>query len=91
MSIYIGKYTAQGSALMYKGTWDANTNTPVLGDGGTGGVVNEFYVVSVPGAFTLDGITPWIVGDWVLNDGSVWQKVPYTARRSNDERVVSLR
>jgi len=60
-------------ALNYKGTWNANTNTPTLASGvGTKG---DYYVVSVAGSTTLDGISNWGVGDWAAYNGSVWQRV----------------
>ena len=60
-------------ALNYKGTWDAATNTPTLVSGvGTKG---DYYVVSVAGSTNLDGQTLWGVGDWVIFNGTAWQKV----------------
>jgi hypothetical protein len=60
-------------ALNYKGTWNATTNSPALASGvGTKG---DYYVVSVAGSTTLDGISNWGVGDWVTFNGSVWQRV----------------
>jgi hypothetical protein len=60
-------------ALNYKGTWNASTNTPALASGvGTKG---DYYVVSVAGTTTLDGISNWGVGDWVAFNGSTWQRV----------------
>lgn len=60
-------------ALNYKGTWDANTNSPTLTSGvGTKG---DYYVVSTAGTTTLDGISNWGVGDWVAFNGSAWQRV----------------
>jgi len=60
-------------ALNYKGTWNASTNTPTLASGvGTKG---DYYVVSVAGSTTIDGISNWGVGDWVTYNGSVWQRV----------------
>jgi len=60
-------------ALNYKGTWNASTNTPTLASGvGTKG---DYYVVSVAGSTTLDGISNWGVGDWAAFNGSVWQRV----------------
>jgi len=60
-------------ALNYKGTWDADTNTPTLASGV--GNQGDYYVVSVAGATDLDGITNWGVGDWAAFNGSVWQRV----------------
>jgi hypothetical protein len=60
-------------ALNYKGTWNASTNTPALASGvGTKG---DYYVVSVAGTTTLDGISNWGVGDWAAFNGSAWQRV----------------
>lgn len=60
-------------ALNYKGTWNANTNTPALASGvGTKG---DYYVVSVAGTTTLDGISNWGIGDWAVFNGSAWQRV----------------
>ena len=60
-------------ALNYKGTWNASTNTPTLTSGA--GTKGDYYVVSVAGATTLDGISNWGVGDWAAYNGSVWQRV----------------
>jgi hypothetical protein len=60
-------------ALNYKGTWNASTNSPALASGvGTKG---DYYVVSVAGSTTLDGISNWGVGDWAVYNGAVWQRV----------------
>jgi len=59
--------------LDYQGTWNAATNTPTLASGvGTNGY---YYVVSVDGTTTLDGISDWKAGDWLLFNGTVWQKI----------------
>jgi len=60
-------------ALVYQGTWDANANNPTLTS--SVGTKGNYYVVSVAGTTTLDGISSWSVGDWAVFNGSVWQKV----------------
>ncbi len=78
-----GKYlTTNGSVLSwgdvaggldYQGTWNASTNTPTLASGtGTSGY---YYVVSTAGSTDLDGITDWKIGDWLIFNGSDWQKI----------------
>ena len=52
-----------GTAVDYKGVWDADTNDPELSDSGGGGVKGEFYIVSVAGSTEIDGITDWKIGD----------------------------
>jgi hypothetical protein len=63
------------SVLQYQSTWNATTNTPTLADGtGTAGYV---YVVSVAGTQDLgSGNISYIIGDWVIHNGSIWEKVP---------------
>ncbi len=60
-------------AVVYQGTWNAGTNTPTLTSGtGTKGYA---YKVAVAGSTALDGTSAWIVGDWVIFDGTTWDKV----------------
>jgi predicted heme/steroid binding protein len=68
--------------LQYQGTWNASTNTPNITSGvGTDG---HFYIVSVAGNTTIDGVSGWQVGDWIVFHSPVWQKV------DNTESVVSV-
>jgi hypothetical protein len=69
-------------ALSYQGTWDASTNTPTLTS--SVGTKGYYYVVSVAGNTNLNGITDWLIGDWAVYNGSVWQKV------DNTETVTSV-
>jgi hypothetical protein len=61
------------SGLTYKGTWNANTNSPTLTS--STGVNGDYYVVNVAGSTNLDGITDWQIGDWAIFNGAVWQKI----------------
>ena len=63
-------------ALVYKGTWDASSNTPTL----TSSVGNkgDYYYVSVAGSTNLNGITDWQIGDLALFNGTIWQKIDNT-------------
>jgi hypothetical protein len=63
-------------ALSYQGTWNASTNSPTLTS--SVGTKGYYYVVSVAGSTNLNGITDWVVGDWAVFNGSVWQKVDNT-------------
>jgi hypothetical protein len=69
-------------ALSYQGTWDASTNTPTLTS--SVGTKGYYYVVSVAGNTNLNGITDWLIGDWAVYNGSIWQKV------DNTETVTSV-
>jgi hypothetical protein len=61
------------TGLDFQGSWNASTNTPTLSSGT--GTQGEFYIVSVAGTTNLNGITNWGIGDWVLFNGTVWQRV----------------
>lgn len=63
-------------ALNYQGTWNASTNTPTLTS--SVGTKGYYYVVDVAGSTNLNGITSWLVGDWAVFNGSVWQKIDNT-------------
>ena len=59
---------------MYKGTWNANTNTPTLADGT--GTAGDLYIVSVAGTQNLgSGSITFAVGDEAVYNGTIWQKV----------------
>lgn len=63
-------------AANYQGTWNATTNSPALADGtGTKGF---YYVVGTAGSTTIDGINSWALGDWIIFNGTVWEKVDNT-------------
>jgi hypothetical protein len=59
----------------YQGTWNASTNTPTLTS--SVGTNNNYYIVSVAGTTTLNGISLWSVGDWVIFNGTTnaWEKI----------------
>jgi hypothetical protein len=59
--------------LSYQGTWNASTNTPTLAS--STGVNGYYYIVGTAGSTNLDGISDWQIGDWLLFNGSVWQKI----------------
>lgn len=59
--------------MSYKGNWNASTNTPTLIDGT--GNTGDIYKTSVGGTQDLgSGSIIFSVGDWVLYNGTVWEK-----------------
>lgn len=69
----VSSYVNVIGALNYQGTWNASTNNPTLVSGiGTKG---DYYVVSVAGSTTIDGQNLWGVGDWIVFNGTAWQRV----------------
>lgn len=68
--------------LDYQGTWNASTNSPaIVSSTGTKG---HYYVVSTAGATNIDGESDWGIGDWIVFNGSEWQKL------DNSDRVTSV-
>ena len=66
-------WASVAGGLSYQGTWNASTNTPTLASStGTNGY---YYIVATAGSTNLNGITDWQVGDWLLFNGTVWQKI----------------
>lgn len=65
--------------LSYQGNWDASTNTPTLANGGVAGGTalpnGSYYVVSVAGTTTIDGISTWNVGDLALVSNNLWTRI----------------
>ena len=71
-----GQINALSGGSTYKGTWNATTNTPTITSSvGTSG---DYYIVSTSGTTNINGISSWDLGDWIIFDGSVWQKVDNT-------------
>lgn len=61
-------------AAAYQGTWDATANSPTLATSvGTNGHV---YKVATAGSTTLNAVTSWAVGDYLIFDGwsQAWLK-----------------
>lgn len=67
---------------IYKGTWNASTNTPTIQSGV--GQTGWYYIVNVAGTTDIDGISDWNIGDWIIFDGDNWQQV------DNTDAVVSV-
>lgn len=70
-------------ALVYQGTWNANTNTPTIPAAASGNK-GYYYKVGTAGATTIDGVSEWKVGDWIVSNGTVWDKI------DNTDQVASV-
>lgn len=70
-------------ALKFQATWNANTNTPAIP---AAGLANKghYYLVSVAGATAIGGINDWSIGDWLVSDGTTWNKI------DNSDKVSSV-
>jgi len=61
-------------AVVYQGTWNANTNIPTLPTPAAGNN-GHYYIVSDAGTYL--GIT-YAIGDWAISNGITWEKVDNT-------------
>jgi hypothetical protein len=74
-------------ALQYQGTWNATTNIPVIPTAAAGNE-GHYYVVNVAGTTSINGIASWDVGDWIVSNGVVWEKVDNSASVSSVAGLV---
>ena len=69
------------SAVEYKGAWNASANSPTLSQGT--GTFGDEYIVSVQGTRNLgEGTVTYRVGDRVIYNGSIWQRIPASSVRT---------
>ncbi len=62
----------------YLGTWNASTNTPLIQSSVAPNVaspVGAYYIVAVSGTPTINGVSVWNAGDWIIWNGSVWSNI----------------
>jgi len=63
-------------AVKYQGVWNASSNSPAITS--STGTQGHYYVVFTAGSTSIDGISDWKVGDWIIYNGAVWQKIDNT-------------
>lgn len=64
-------------AMSYKGVWNATTNSPAI-PAASSLNMGYFYKVSVAGTTMIDGVNDWMIGDWIVSNGSSWDKIDNT-------------
>lgn len=70
----VASVAALPDPIVYKGTWNATTNSPALSNSDTG-KTGFLYQVNVAGTQNFGaGAISFEVGDKVVNDGTAWQK-----------------
>lgn len=74
------------SAVEYKGAWNASSNSPTLSQGT--GTLGDEYIVSVQGTRNLgEGNVTYRVGDRVIYNGSIWQRIPSSSVRTVNSKA----
>lgn len=69
--------TPPAGGLSYQGLWNASTNSPAIPAAATGNN-GWYYLVGTAGTTSIDGISEWAVGDWIISNGTTWQKIDNT-------------
>lgn len=64
-------------AANYQGTWDGTNASTILGTA-SGTNKGFYYVLSADSSVDVNGISDFKVGDWVISNGTAWQKVDNT-------------
>ena len=64
-------------ALVYQDSWNATTNSPTI-PAAIAGNKGQYYIVLTAGATNVSGITDWKVGDWLISNGTTWDKIDNT-------------
>ena len=85
---FLDKFASRLGVLDYKGTWDAENNIPDLTTPGS--KKGHYYIVSTPGVSNIDGTSTWENGDWVVNNGIVWQKIDAADKAKTSQLETSL-
>jgi collagen type VII alpha len=65
--------TALVGAVVYQGVWNASTNTPTLTS--SVGTKGYYFKVSVAGTTNIDTHASWTLGDTIIYNGTVWDKI----------------
>lgn len=69
--------------LVYQGGWNATTNSPTIPTAAAGNK-GQYYVVTTAGTTTIDGHTNWAIGDWIVSNGTTWDKIDNTEAAATD-------
>lgn len=77
-----GAWATISTGLVYKGLWNANTNSPAIASGV--GIQGDYYIVGTAGTTTIDGESDWGLGDWIIFNGTAWQKLDNSELWSDD-------
>ena len=64
-------------SLQYQGTWNASANSPVI-PAASSANKGHYYKVAVSGSTIVDGLMGWNIGDWLVSNGSAWDKIDNT-------------
>lgn len=74
-------------SLVFKGLWNASTNSPRLSD--STGMKGDFYICSVAGTQNLgSGNITFSENDTVIHDGTIWHRVASSSTRTELLNII---
>ena len=74
-------------SLVFKGLWDASTNSPRLSN--STGTKGDFYICSVAGTQNLgSGNITFSENDTVIHDGTIWHRVASSSTRTELLNII---
>jgi hypothetical protein len=76
-------------ALNYQGTWNAATNSPAIPAAASGNK-GYYYKVATAGTTSIDGVSEWAIGDFVISNGTAWDKVDNTEQVEVPKQTVTF-
>lgn len=60
--------------MRFQSVWNANTNTPAIPVAAAGNR-GHYYRVGTAGTTMVDGTNDWQIGDWIVSNGTTWDKI----------------
>lgn len=76
----VEQWNTNSNPEVYKGLWNAATNTPSL-SAGSPGPAGDYYIVSVGGTSTITGTSEIFgVGDRLISRGTKFDRIPYSSQ-----------
>ena len=63
--------------VRYAGAWNAATNSPAI-PAASSANMGLYYVVQTAGTTSISGQADWQVGDWLVSNGTGWDKIDNT-------------
>lgn len=73
-------------SMRFVDLWNADTNTPPIPAAAPENT-GLYYSVNVVGTTEIDGISDWGLGDFLVSNGTVWQKIDNSEREVTKETI----
>lgn len=75
-------------ALNYQGVWDAAANSPAIVAAAASNK-GWYYRVGTAGTTTINSVSEWAVGDWIVSNGATWEKADNSQAAPTPAEIAS--